>query len=77
MRKAEHAHGVPRVGVHKNKNRMTWPQFFDKTRKMVPPFGMTGYPICIVIDGDGIGRWRPSGYGKETDSRLFSSFRDS
>lgn len=49
------------------KNNMTWPQFFDKTRKLVAPFGIRGYPTYIVIDGDGIVRWTATGYGSETD----------
>jgi hypothetical protein len=39
---------------------------------MVPPFGITGYPTYIVIDGDGIVRWRSSGYGMGTDSAVES-----
>ena len=45
------------------KNKMDWPQFFDRTRKIATPFGVVAYPTYIVIDGDGIVRARQSGYG--------------
>lgn len=46
------------------KNRMEWPQFFDKTRKMATPFGINSYPTYIIIDGEGIVRARHSGYSQ-------------
>jgi thiol-disulfide isomerase/thioredoxin/predicted negative regulator of RcsB-dependent stress response len=47
-----------------DKNKMDWPQFFDKTRKIATPFGVVAYPTYIVIDGDGIVRARQSGYSQ-------------
>jgi thiol-disulfide isomerase/thioredoxin len=44
------------------KNKMDWPQFLDKTRKMATPFGISSYPTYIIIDGEGIVRARHSGY---------------
>lgn len=44
------------------KNGMSWPQFFDKTRKMATPFGVSSYPTYVIIDGEGIVRARHSGY---------------
>jgi thiol-disulfide isomerase/thioredoxin len=49
-----------------DKNKMEWPQFIDKTRKMVMPFAVTTYPTYIVIDGDGVVRARKSGWGMDT-----------
>ena len=57
------------------KNRMTWPQFFDKTRKLVGPFGIRAYPTYIVIDGDGVIRWTTSGYGSDTDGTVESEIK--
>ena len=50
-----------------DKNKMAWPQFIDKTRKIVAPFGVNSYPTYIVIDGDGVIRARKSGWGSDTD----------
>jgi thiol-disulfide isomerase/thioredoxin len=52
------------------KNKMEWPQFLDKTRKMVPVYNVTGYPTYIVIDGEGIVRARKMGWGPDTDNWL-------
>ena len=49
-----------------DKNKMEWPQFIDKTRKMVMPFAVTTYPTYIVIDGEGVVRARKSGWGMDT-----------
>lgn len=57
------------------KNKMTWPQFFDKTRKLVTPFGIRGYPTYIVFDGEGIVRWTATGYGSETDGNVENEIR--
>jgi thiol-disulfide isomerase/thioredoxin len=53
-----------------DKNKMEWPQFIDKTRKLVMPFAVNTYPTYIVIDGDGIIRARKSGWGMDTDNWL-------
>lgn len=58
-----------------DKNRMPWPQFFDRTRKLAAPFGVTSYPTYIVIDGEGIVRWRKVGYGMETDGEVESEIK--
>ena len=53
-----------------DKNKMEWPQYLDKTRKMAVPFNVSSYPTYIVIDREGIVRARKSGYGSDTDSWL-------
>lgn len=53
-----------------DKHKMVWPQFLDKTRKMVLPFGVRGYPTYIVIDPEGIVQWRVTGYGDSTDGEV-------
>ena len=58
-----------------DQNRMPWPQFFDRTRKLAAPFGVTSYPTYIVIDGEGIVRWRKVGYGMETDGEVESEIK--
>ena len=50
-----------------DKNKMEWPQFLDKTRKVAIPFAVSSYPTYIVIDPEGIVRARKSGYGMDTD----------
>jgi hypothetical protein len=50
------------------KNKMEWPQFLDKTRKVAMPFGVSTFPTYVIIDGEGIIRARKSGYGFDTDS---------
>jgi thiol-disulfide isomerase/thioredoxin len=50
------------------KNKMAWPQFLDKSRKMVMPFAVISYPTYIIIDADGVVRARKSGWGMDTDS---------
>ena len=50
------------------KNKMEWPQYFDRQRKLAVPFAVSTYPTYIVIDGEGIVRARKSGYGMDTDS---------
>jgi len=57
------------------KNKMIWPQFFDKSRKLVEPFGIRAFPTYIIIDGDGIVRWRFSGYGSDTDGTVESEIK--
>ena len=34
-----------------------------------------GYPTYILIDGDGVVRWRVSGYGSETDGMVESEIK--
>ena len=58
-----------------DKNKMVWPQFLDKTRKMVLPFGVTGYPTYIIIDPEGIVQWRRTGYGDTTDGEVESEIK--
>ena len=53
-----------------DKNKMEWPQFFDKARKMALPFAVSTYPTYVVIDSEGIVRARKSGYGTDTDGWL-------
>jgi thiol-disulfide isomerase/thioredoxin len=56
-------------------HKMVWPQFLDRTRKMVAPFGVRGYPTYIVIDPEGIVQWRVSGYGPSTDGEVESEIK--
>lgn len=56
-------------------HKMVWPQFFDRTRKMVAPFGVRGYPTYIVVDPEGIVQWRVTGYGDTTDGDVESEIK--
>ena len=58
-----------------DKNKMEWPQFFDRQRKVVMPFAVSTYPTYIVIDPEGIIRARKSGYGMDTDGWIESEVK--
>ena len=38
--------------AYTEKNKMDWPQFFDRSRKIATPFAVVSYPTYVVIDGD-------------------------
>ena len=45
------------------KNRMTWPQYRDKDRKIQNAFNIRSFPTYVVIDHEGILRFQSSGFG--------------
>jgi hypothetical protein len=62
--------------VYIEKNKMVWPQFFDATRKIAIPFNVRGFPTYIVIDTEGIVRWRTIGYNSmATDGEVESEIK--
>lgn len=44
------------------KNRMVWPQYRDKDRKILNAFRIRSYPTYIIIDHEGIVRYQTTGY---------------
>jgi peroxiredoxin len=44
------------------KNRMTWPQYRDKDRKILNAFNIRAYPTYIIIDHEGIVRYQTTGF---------------
>jgi thiol-disulfide isomerase/thioredoxin len=57
------------------KNKMAWPQFFDATHKIATPFNVRGFPTYILIDTEGIVRWRTIGYSPATDGEVESEIK--
>lgn len=47
------------------KNKMVWPQYWDRDRRLRRVFKVDRYPTYIVIDHEGIVRYRSSGMGWE------------
>jgi thiol-disulfide isomerase/thioredoxin len=43
------------------KNKLEWPQYLDESGTILHQFAITGFPTYIVIDGEGIVRWRTMG----------------
>jgi TonB family protein len=52
------------------KNKMTWPQYLDSSRKIAALFKVNSYPTYITIDADGIIRDRRTGWNAETMSYI-------
>lgn len=44
------------------KNRMVWPQYRDKDRKILSAFHIRAFPTYIIIDHEGIVRYQSSGF---------------
>jgi len=44
------------------KNRMTWPQYRDKDRKILNAFNIRAFPTYIIIDHEGIIRYQSVGF---------------
>lgn len=44
------------------KNRMTWPQYRDRDRKIQNAFNVRAYPTYIIIDHEGIVRYQTTGF---------------
>ena len=44
------------------KNRMVWPQYRDRDRKIQNAFRIRAYPTYIIIDHEGIVRFKSTGY---------------
>lgn len=52
------------------KNQMSWPQYLDRQRKVVRAFDVRAYPTYIVLDHEGIVRFRNTGFSSERDGGL-------
>ena len=55
------------------KNGMVWPQYRDEDRRIQRTFGVNAFPTYILIDPQGIERFRMSGTGYKRDSALSSA----
>lgn len=51
-------------------NQMVWPQYLDRERKVQRAFAVRAFPTYIVIDHEGIVRFRVSGLSFEREAAL-------
>ena len=53
-----------------DKNQMVWPQYWDRDHKVQQTFDIRAFPTYILIDDEGVLRFRTSGGGTTTSARL-------
>jgi peroxiredoxin len=46
-----------------DKNKMVWPQYRDRDRRILEAFSIRAFPTYIIIDHEGIVRFQSTGYG--------------
>ncbi len=52
------------------RNQMVWPQYFDRESKVQRAFGVNRFPTYILIDHEGIVRFKTSGMNFEREASL-------
>ena len=57
------------------KNKMVWPQYLDKDRRIHRAFGVRAFPTYIVIDHEGIVRFQTIGSSWERSADLHSAIQ--
>jgi tetratricopeptide (TPR) repeat protein len=57
------------------KNQMVWPQYLDRDRHVQRAFDVRAFPTYIVIDHEGIVRYRNYGASMEKDGKLEDAVR--
>jgi peroxiredoxin len=57
--------------------KMTWPQFLDERSQIIGAFQVRSFPTYLVIDHEGIIRYRSSGYGPFTSDDVEDAIRKS
>jgi len=57
------------------KNKMIWPQYRDKDRKVQRAFGVRAFPTYIVIDHEGIVQFRSVGLSWQRSTNLEGAIR--
>lgn len=57
------------------KNQMVWPQYRDRDHKVQRAFEVRAYPTYIVIDHEGITRFRGTGFGSAGTGSLEEAIR--
>jgi peroxiredoxin len=58
-----------------DKNKMVWPQFWDRDRKIARLFGVRAFPTYVVIDHEGVVRFRSIGSSWERAANLEDAIR--
>jgi len=57
------------------KNQMVWPQYWDRDRRVQRAFEVRAFPTYILIDHEGIVRFRSSGTSWERSANLDDAIR--
>lgn len=57
------------------KEKMIWPQYWDRDRQIQRAFGVNAFPTYIVIDHEGIMRFRSSGTSWDSSANLQDAIR--
>ncbi len=57
------------------KNRMVWPQYRDRDRKILSAFNIRAFPTYIVIDHEGIVRFQSTGFSWMRSANLNDAIR--
>ncbi len=58
-----------------DKNKMTWPQYLDRDRKIQRAFGIRAFPTYMVIDHEGIVQFQSIGAGWTKAANLDDAIR--
>lgn len=56
-------------------HKMTWPQVLDERSLIIGAFQVRSYPTYVVMDHEGIIRYRSSGYGQFTSANVEDAIR--
>jgi len=54
----------------RGRNQMEWPEYWDRDRKFQQTWGIRAWPTYVVIDDEGIIRFRSTGTGEAERARL-------
>ncbi len=57
------------------KHKLEWAHFYDDRRMMANRFVVNGYPTYLLLDHEGIIRYRQQGWNPQVDSRLDGEIR--
>jgi TonB family protein len=57
------------------RHQMAWPQFWDRDRKVQQAFDVRAYPTYVVIDDEGVVRFRTTGGGVNAPAGLDDAIR--
>ncbi|HLG13630.1 MAG TPA: redoxin domain-containing protein [Blastocatellia bacterium] len=57
------------------KNQMVWPQYRDRDSKLQRAFGVRSWPTYVLIDHEGIMRFRTSGFGSDGTAKIEEAIR--
>lgn len=57
-------------------NRMVWPEYLDSDRQVQKAFQVDSFPTYIVLDGNGVIRFRQSGFAEQMSGREIADALD-